>query len=127
MRARAGTVGLARALRRGATRSERLLWERLRGRRFLGLKFRRQHPIGSFVLDFYCVELRLAIEVDGSVHAVPSQARRDRGRQGIIEELGVTFVRVTARDVEEDLDRVLRELRRGLPHPLPSPHGRGPE
>jgi very-short-patch-repair endonuclease len=114
-------VPSARRLRRPLTDTEALLWEQLRGRRFDGLKFRRQHPLGPFVLDFYCDELHLAIEVDGGVHDAPEQARRDVARQALLEELGVRFIRISARDIEADLTSVLESLRRSLTPQPPLP------
>ncbi len=77
----------ARALRRSATEPEVWLWQRLRGRRLGGYRFRRQHPIGPYILDFYCPSARLAIEVDGSGHldSVEADARRTEwlGRRGV--------------------------------------------
>lgn len=76
----------ARQLRREMTPAERVLWDRLRNRRFLGLKFRRQHPLGRFIADFYCAEHRLVIELDGDVHL----ARReyDQARTNALQNYG---------------------------------------
>src|SRR5438132_13241525 len=90
----------ARELRRQMTRSERLAWEELRGRRLNGLKFHRQRPWGVFVLDFYCPALRLAIEIDGPVHADPERRRHDAERQRVLEDAGIRFARVSAQAVE---------------------------
>jgi type I restriction enzyme R subunit len=99
----------ARALRRHSTDSERLLWEQLRDRRFRGLKFRRQQPIGGrFVADFYCAELKLAIEVDGPIHR--QQAARDADRQRALKTEGVTVVRLTVEQVTENVTALLDEL-----------------
>ena len=103
-------IPAARVLRTTMTPSEAMLWERLRDRRFLGLKFRRQHAVGRFVLDFYCDEMRLAVEVDGSVHDGPGQREADEGRQGALEELGIWFVRVSAWLVENDIEGALGEI-----------------
>jgi very-short-patch-repair endonuclease len=100
----------ARDLRQDATFPERLLWSRLRGRRFFGLKFRRQHPIDSFVLDFYCDEAKLAVEVDGETHVGRGQA--DDGRSALLSERGIQVVRVTNDDVLRDIDAVLAAIAR---------------
>ena len=110
-------VPAARQLRRRLTPSELLLWAQLRDRRFDGLKFRRQHPIGPFVLDFYCDELRVAVEVDGGIHARPAQARYDAARQSLLEDEGIRVVRVRAEDVEADIGAVLESLRALTPRP----------
>jgi len=80
--------------------------------------------MGAFVLDFYCVELALAIEVDGGVHQEPEQRERDRSRQQILEEAGVRFLRVSAAEVERDIAAVLQRLDAfARSHPHPSPRG----
>lgn len=72
---------MARRLRRRATASEKLAWELLRNRRLLGLKFRRQQVIRGYVVDFYCAELRLALEIDGGIHHEPEQANEVQSRR----------------------------------------------
>ena len=99
----------ARALRRRSTDSERRLWEQLRDRRFRGLKFRRQQPIGGrFVVDFYCAALKLAIEVDGPVHH--DQVVRDADRQRALEASGIIVVRVTVEQLSGDVAALLEAL-----------------
>jgi very-short-patch-repair endonuclease len=100
-------TAIAREMRRAPTRPEDLLWQQLRGRKLNGLKFRRQHPIGKFVVDFYCVELGLAI--DGGVHA--SQREDDASRQSYLESRDVRFVRFSNNDVEQRLDEVLERVK----------------
>ncbi len=117
-------VPAARALRGDSTPSEELLWEQLRDRRFRGLKFRRQHPVGPFVVDFYYHELKLAIEVDGAVHTRVAVAARDRDRQLSIQEQGIHVVRVRAAEVEADPAGALERLLDALT-PNPSPTRRG--
>jgi very-short-patch-repair endonuclease len=80
------------------TEPERLLWAMLRGSQ-LKLRFRRQHPIGSYVLDFYCASARLCVEVDGPVHAEPDQRAHDAQRDRWLEAQGVRVLRVPAADV----------------------------
>jgi very-short-patch-repair endonuclease len=97
-----------RQLRRDATSSEATLWRALR-KRGLGHKFRRQHPLGPFVLDFLCPALRLAVEIDGGIHRRSDQAAYDRFRQEMIEGYGLRFVRLSSEEVEGDLsDAVAR-------------------
>jgi very-short-patch-repair endonuclease len=114
-------IPAARRLRDSQTPSEALLWGLLRDRRLLGLKFRRQHAVGRFVLDFYCHELRLAIEIDGAIHNDAVQAQRDRERQQSLEEQGIHFIRVRASDVEQDPERVIQNLTTGIRAFSPSP------
>ncbi len=99
---------LARKMRRKPTAAEDLLWDRLRSKRLQGLKFRRQHPIGRFIVDFYCVEAGLAIEVDGPVHQ--HRAEEDRARQEHLESRGVKFLRFSNDDIAADIDQVLRTI-----------------
>ena len=117
---------LARSMRKAQTGAEGLLWERLRAERLAGLKFRRQHPIGRFVVDFYCVERGIAIEVDGAVHG--SQQAEDSARQGYLEERGIRFLRFSNEIVQENIERVLAEIVNTLNAPAPPLHDveRGP-
>ncbi len=94
-------------LRTHAPVPEQRLWLHLRGRQVLGFKFRRQYGVGPYVLDFYCPQLRLGIEVDGDSHYQPSAWQYDQDRQRHIEALGIEMLRVTNRDVQENLDGVL--------------------
>ena len=102
MRAPPITFERAKALRRTMTRPEVLLWQELRGRRCAGLRFRRQHPIGRYILDFYCAEAKLAVEVDGAVHGSEQQAGHDARRDAWLAERAIRVVRVAARDVMAD-------------------------
>ncbi|MDQ3078070.1 MAG: endonuclease domain-containing protein [Pseudomonadota bacterium] len=100
------TVRRARQLRRTLTLPEIALWAELR-RRPDGFKFRRQHPAGPYVLDFYCAEARLCIEVDGTAHSFEAQAAGDARRDALLAEHGIATLRIGARDVLRDLDAVL--------------------
>jgi very-short-patch-repair endonuclease len=86
------------------------MWERLRGRRFLGLKFRRQFPIDGFISDFCCYELRLVVELDGKVHQDPLQAERDQNRDAHIRSLGYTILRFANEAVLHDMAAVLNGI-----------------
>ena len=88
----------ARQLRRDMTLPERLLWRELRGKPG-GIKFRRQHPVGPFVLDFYCASAKLGIEVDGIAHDMGDNHERDLHREAFLREHGITVVRMAAADV----------------------------
>jgi very-short-patch-repair endonuclease len=105
---------MARDLRRAPTRSEQLLWQRLRARRLDGFKFRRQHPLGRFVLDFYCMERRLAIEVDGDIHDDPATVVRDADRAALIRDGHIQLLRFRAEDVEHNIGGVLEKIRQAL-------------
>jgi very-short-patch-repair endonuclease len=95
----------ARRLRKDSTTPERLLWGQLRNRRLAGLKFRRQQPLGHYVLDFYCEEHCLAIELDGDSHI--GQAAKDFERQRWIQSQGVRVLRFGNDEIIREMDSVL--------------------
>ncbi|WP_396594161.1 endonuclease domain-containing protein [Brevundimonas sp. R86498] len=98
-------------LRRTLTPPEARLWVHLRGRQLGGLKFRRQHPVGAYVLDFYCAEARLAVEVDGQMHAEADRAEHDLRRTSWLEAQDIAVLRIVAEDVRVTLDGVLEVIR----------------
>jgi len=100
----------ARELRKSQTEAEKILWEALRSRKCYGLKFRRQHPVTRFILDFYCHEYLLGIEVDGSIHKIEEVAEYDKNRQAEIENLGITVLRFANEDVLKDISTVLEKI-----------------
>jgi very-short-patch-repair endonuclease len=99
---------LARKLRQDSTLSEVLLWRELKGRKLLGLDFDRQKPLDNFIVDFYCKDLMLAIEVDGDSHDYAYEV--DRARQEALEKLGVSFLRFDDREIKRDMNNVLRVI-----------------
>ena len=98
----------ARRLRKEQTAEERIVWSRLRNRGLMNLKFRRQHVIEGFIVDFYCHEARLAVEIDGKIHE--KQKDYDMARQALIEEKGVRFVRITNEEVNLDINAALEKI-----------------
>jgi very-short-patch-repair endonuclease len=96
-------------MRRVPTLAEDLLWQRLRGGKVDGLKFRRQHAVGKFIVDFYCVTAALVIEVDGPIHEY--QRDRDAERQTYLEAMGLTVLRFTNAEVVSDIDQVVARIR----------------
>ena len=84
-----------RKLRRDQTLCEKIMWIYLRDRKTLGYKFKRQYSVDHYVIDFYCPKLKLAIELDGSVHDNPDQEEYDAYRQEYLEKYGITFCRIT--------------------------------
>ncbi len=102
---------IARRLRKNSTKSEDLLWQALRRKQLSGLRFRRQQVFGSSIVDFYCHEKRLVIEIDGGIHLATDKIEQDSLRQEIIEMYGVQFLRFTATDVESDINSVLQAIR----------------
>jgi len=118
----------ARELRRDATDAEQLMWKLLRNRQLDGWKFRRQHPVGKYILDFYCHEARLGIELDGGQHAEPDQAQYDVERAQALEAEGIRVLRFWNNEVLKNTTAVLQEIWNALHEslsPNPSPSGRG--
>lgn len=95
----------ARELRKKMTLGEVLLWQHLKGNQRYGYDFHRQHPLDEFIVDFFCPELALAIEVDGSTHDF--KIGRDERRQLRLEQLGINFLRFTEKDVRHNLEGVV--------------------
>ena len=83
-----------RKLRQHQTNAEELVWRFIRDRQLLGYKFRRQYSVDAYVIDFYCVELKLAIEIDGGTHNSPEQKKKDTIRQKYLEAFHIKFVRI---------------------------------
>ena len=104
------TVRKARRLRREMTRTEGMLWSRLRKRRLGGNKFRRQHPVGDYVADFACLKQRLLIEIDGAAH--DECDRHDRKRDACLKAMGFRLMRFKHWELEIDLDCVVEAIAR---------------
>ena len=100
----------AKELRHSQTSAENFLWQILRNRRIEGTKFRRQHPLGNFVADFYCHEAKLVIELDGSIHEITEVKQYDNERQAAIEQLGLTVLRFTNDEIFSDIDKVIQKI-----------------
>jgi very-short-patch-repair endonuclease len=98
----------AKELRRDQTPAEQRLWAQLRRKHLYGLKFRRQHPIGRFIVDFCCISAKLVIEIDGDSHA--SQRDYDRDRTAWLKDRGYRVIRFTNREVTRQLDAVLETI-----------------
>ncbi len=101
---------LARKLRKNMTASEKLLWNELKGNKLLGFDFDRQRPIDNYIVDFFCKDLMLAIEIDGIVHDNEESKEKDIIRQEKLESLGVRFLRFKDEDVKTDLSEVVRAI-----------------
>ena len=99
----------ASELRKNMTHAEMLPWEYLR-QKPLGYKFRRQHPLGPFIADFYCHALKLVIEVDGSIHQLKDIKNWDKERQQMLEQEGLRFLRFTNGEVEKKLETVINNI-----------------
>ena len=122
---RSGLTNLARDLRRHDTAAEHALWMKLRNRQIDGWKFKRQVAFGAYILDFFCYDARLAIEVDGATHSEQSEIARDMERTAFLETNGVRTVRFTNADVVGNIDGVLEMIYLQLgQQPAPSPGAR---
>jgi very-short-patch-repair endonuclease len=104
----------ARKLRLSQTSAEAKLWQALRNRQLARWKFRRQHPIDRYIVDFVTLDGKLVIEVDGVTHAEPSELRRDEARSKVLEACGFLVVRVSNTDVYENIEGVLEMIARTL-------------
>ena len=92
--------------------AEAMLWKRLQRRQIAQAKFRRQHSVESFVLDFYCPEVRLAIELDGPSHDGEEAALRDESRQKFIESYGIVFLRFSNQEIYRNVDGIAETISR---------------
>ena len=115
-----GLTHLAKGLRKRSTDAEKLLWSRLRAGRCEGMKFRRQHPVGQYIVDFVCLERKLIIELDGGQHALPDEARKDRQRDAWLEKEGYTVVHFWDNEVLMNRNGILDAIRERL-NRTPSP------
>lgn len=101
-------------LRKNMTKAEIMLWDKIRDRQLEGYRFRRQYSIANFVVDFYCPQFKLAIEIDGDSHFQKGIIEYDQARQKFIEAAGIKFLRFTNEDVYSNLDGVLEKIRQTL-------------
>ncbi|HEY0853153.1 MAG TPA: endonuclease domain-containing protein [Bradyrhizobium sp.] len=104
----------ARSLRASQTSAEAKLWQALRNRRLARWKFRRQHPIDRYIVDFVTLDGKLIVEVDGVTHSTPSEIKRDKARTEVLEACGFLVVRVSNTDVYENLEGVLEMIETSL-------------
>jgi len=100
----------ARDLRRTETEAEILLWKFLRNRKLKGKKFRRQHPLADYILDFYCHECKLAVELDGNHHRVKDQKEYDRARTQALNEFDIKVIRFWNHEVINETEKVLEKI-----------------
>lgn len=105
---------IARDMRQQPTKAENHLWQYLRNRQINGARFRRQHSIGSFVVDFVCISQRLIIEVDGSIHDLEEQQSYDMQRQSFLEEQGFRVIRFTNDQILQDIQLVIESIANDL-------------
>lgn len=117
----------ARGLRKNQTEAEKVVWELVRDRRFLGLKFRRQHVLYGFVVDFFCYEYQFAIEIDGGIH--DKQKDYDQAREEVLMSKGISVLRIKNWQVFRNRNLILSKIKKciqqHLSKKLPSPPRRG--
>lgn len=101
---------LAKQLRESMTQAEILMWDKLKNKQFKGYKFRRQHPIHKFIVDFYCHELKLIIEIDGKYHDSEEQKNEDFNRTELLKFQGLCEIRFTNEEVINDIGSVLKKV-----------------
>jgi very-short-patch-repair endonuclease len=111
------TLEKAKLLRKSETNAEKLLWERLKSKKFYGYKYRRQHPISQFMVDFCCHELKLVIEVDGEIHNKPEKKEYDENRTAELEKYELKILRFTNNEIENDIEQVLHSIANVLQSP----------
>ena len=112
---RTQSKGRRRYLRSNLTKSERLLWRKIRNRNLNGLKFRRQYSVLSYVIDFYCPEYKLAIEIIGDVHGYANRKKSDSVRDRKIESPGIKILTFTNQQIQDEMDGVLQYILSNLP------------
>jgi len=104
----------AKELRENMTPAENMLWSHLQKGKMMGYRFKSQHPIDKFIVDFYCHRVKIVIEIDGEVHQEEDQVERDQGRTAELEYYGLTVLRFTNQDVIESIGNVLLEIKNKL-------------
>jgi very-short-patch-repair endonuclease len=114
----------ARILRKKMTSAEKQVWAALRDRKLAGHKFRRQHPVGQFIVDFYCPGRGLIIEIDGGVHLLEDKVEKDTNRTAELDRLGLKVIRFTNEEVFTDMNGVLVKIKEAL-HSPPLQNGEG--
>lgn len=104
------TKNLRKHLRKNMTKAEIMLWSKLKGRQLLGYKFRRQHGIGEYIVDFYCPELKLIIEIDGGGHFTPIGIQNEKKRTELFNGLEIYVLRFTNLEVYQNMDDVIQKI-----------------
>ena len=113
----------ARQNRKSATAAEKLVWSHVRNRKLDGFKFRRQHPIATFIADFYCHDCAFVVEIDGDCHDEDERRYNEASTAGLVG-MGLTVIRFNNQEVFSNLNQVLIKIRKHL-IPVPSPPGEG--
>lgn len=119
------TLKKAKLLRKNMTNAESLLWENLKEKQVLGLRFRRQHPINIYIVDFYCHPAKLVIELDGAIHK--TQKEYDNNRTKDLEMYGLKVIRFYNSEVEKNIDNVINQIEKIIVNTCPSLHPLTPQ
>ncbi len=114
----------ANFLRKNMTAAEKALWTELRNRKFCGYKFRRQHPVGRYIVDFFCPGKGLVIEIDGGIHNLEEKLEKDTNRAAELDRLGLTVIRFTNEEVLTNLNSVMGKIKSAIQSP-PLQNGEG--
>jgi very-short-patch-repair endonuclease len=113
--AKAETFNFAAQLRENMTEAELILWDRLRQNKFHGFRFKSQHPIKTFIADFYCHKAKLVIEIDGGVHNIMENKEYDLNRSYEFEHLGLKVIRFSNTEVLNNIENVMCQISNHLP------------
>ena len=119
-------VKLAQKLRMEMTSTEKILWSKLCNKQIDGLRFRNQHPIGRYIVDFYCHKYKLVVEIDGKHHNIPENKEYDVARTNQLKELGIRVIRFTNKEVLSNRTKVLHTIQQeiiGIRKQISSPQG----
>ena len=114
----------AKKLRENMTEAEKTLWEFLKNDQLEGFKFRRQHPVHLFIVDFYCHKLKLVIEIDGEYHDTKEQKELDNTRTELLKFQDLHVIRFTNEEVLNNIDAVVTAIKKEIINPFPDPKGR---
>jgi very-short-patch-repair endonuclease len=113
------TLRAAHILRRSMTKAEAVLWKRLKNKNLFSTKFRRQHPVYIFIVDFYCHEHKLVIEVDGEIHNDEKTSEYDLARTAALNKFGLKVVRFTNNQILYSLDSVIKKIQKDIAERTP--------
>lgn len=110
-----------RKLRQHQTNAEDLVWRFLRNRQLLGLKFRRQYSVNKYIIDFYCSEIKFALELDGGSHNSHEQGVKDKIRQTYLEDFGITFIRIRDDELLGNPNKAFEKIEKAVRNLTPAP------
>jgi very-short-patch-repair endonuclease len=113
------TLRAAAMLRKNMTLAELILWKKLKNRKIFNTKFRRQHPVDIFIVDFYCHEYKLAIEIDGEIHSNEEKHDYDLGRSAVLNKLGIKVIRFTNDQIVFNIDQVITRIKEVITELVP--------